>query len=943
MPLQVVLVIVKKSRPLENRLYQVYGEGIEKLVYGKSLAKAFWTAENKARAEKLLVKDGFLRNALRKKKIALPFETLLSQELNEVKASRVARHIVSERRPAAENIPDPDPIRFAGNLRLRGLALSGGGIRSATFNLGVLQGLAERNVLKSFDYLSTVSGGGYIGSWLISWMQRVGSVTAISTLLNAKKSADPMSEDVRPIRWLRMHSNYLAPTTGILSIDSLTMGLTWLRNTLINQILLVLILCTALSAVGLMFELWNYPYVFVQTYTESYPWIFSVVILGLGALLTGAGMRTYENQDLRGRFGSSKKLPASLVAWAMASGLVVSACLKNLPELKEWPSWSFTNVFFAVSVTGLLFMLGVAWWGNYHKTILKEKQFSFFTALIVYSALASVCSTLLLVCCAKIIAQFPDTFLGDRYARNKYAFVFGPPLVLECLSCGVILRMLLLGKLFADERREWWGRMGAVIHRFILIWIMVTFGALLMPQIVKEFYYNKLPQLPAILGGWGIIIGWAVRKAFNPGSPSANKAKSGFSLSEIFVRFAPYLFMIGFFLIGASALVGIQKIFNIVPHGELSQCILFLLMTICLGGLSWFLGSRIGVNEFSLHHFYRNRLVRAYLGATRRRSSRESTVNSFTGFDRRDDIPMADFKVSKGYRGPYPILNSAMNASSVSELDRQDRKAESFIFSPLYCGFDFSSNRSAGNTSNGIFQYGYRPTEKYGQAGGPTLGTAMAISGAAVNPNMGYHTSAPTAFLLTMFNVRLGRWIGNPRLQQWENSDPGSGLAYLLYDMGAKSDIDKDYVCLSDGGHFDNMGIYELIRRRCHYVLLCDVEEDVNASCEGLANAIRRCRIDFGVEIDINLEPLTLIDEKTGRVEAQSVTGTIHYPGDQKPSGTIVYLKSSILSTQSVDVRQYYLANGSFPQQSTGDQFFDEAQFESYRKLGYDAIMRASL
>src|SRR5690606_35921431 len=69
-------------------------------------------------------------------------------------------------------------------------------------------------------------------------------------------------------------------------------------------------------------------------------------------------------------------------------------------------------------------------------------------------------------------------------------------------------------------------------------------------------------------------------------------------------------------------------------------------------------------------------------------------------------------------------------------------------------------------------------------------------------------------------------------------------------------------VCLSDGGHFDNMGLYELVRRRCKYIILSDAEGDENAICEGLANAIRRCRIDFGVEIKIGTEPITDKDKK---------------------------------------------------------------------------------
>jgi hypothetical protein len=203
---------------------------------------------------------------------------------------------------------------------------------------------------------------------------------------------------------------------------------------------------------------------------------------------------------------------------------------------------------------------------------------------------------------------------------------------------------------------------------------------------------------------------------------------------------------------------------------------------------------------------------------------------------------------------------------------------------------------------------------------------------------MGYHSSAATAFLLTMFNVRLGWWIGNPRKNLWRNSDPHFGIAYLLNDLIGSSNIDSEYVCLSDGGHFDNMGIYELIRRRCTHITLCDAEEDAGGICEGLANAVRRCRIDFGVEITINTDPVTK-KASTGFPLAHHVlSGQIRYPGETRPSGTLTYIKTSLDGNEPADVKEYYLKNPLFPQQPTSDQFFTEEQFESYRKLGYCSV-----
>jgi len=272
--------------------------------------------------------------------------------------------------------------------------------------------------------------------------------------------------------------------------------------------------------------------------------------------------------------------------------------------------------------------------------------------------------------------------------------------------------------------------------------------------------------------------------------------------------------------------------------------------------------------------------------------------------------------------------------SQVSDLSRQDRKAESFIFSPLYCGFDFSKIRSSVNTLDKSYDYGFRPTEKFAYPNdkGPGIGTAMAISGAAVNPNQGYHSSSATAFLLTVFNLQMGWWIGNPRKSKWQQSDPDSGLAYILSNLTGRSNTRKEFVCLSDGGHFDNMGLYEMVRRRCSFIILGDGEQDENFTCEGFANAIRKCRIDFGAEISINLDNITKKENRFSK--SHYAKGTIKYIGDKHAAGTLLYIKSSITGKEPVDVREYSLKNPTFPQQTTADQFFDEEQFESYRKLG---------
>ncbi|MGA8762210.1 MAG: hypothetical protein WB562_04895, partial [Candidatus Sulfotelmatobacter sp.] len=304
----------------------------------------------------------------------------------------------------------------------------------------------------------------------------------------------------------------------------------------------------------------------------------------------------------------------------------------------------------------------------------------------------------------------------------------------------------------------------------------------------------------------------------------------------------------------------------------------------------------------------------------------------------------------------------------------QERKAESFVFTPRYCGFEFQEEhpkrialtweesadrkpddrkpddqkpvsqteerKPADRKPDAKLQAGFRETACYAypppsedQIGGVYLGTAFAISGAAASPNMGYHTSPPLAFLMTVFDVRLGWWLGNPRRHDtWQHSSPGLSLPYLFYELFATTDDRSQYVYLSDGGHFENLGIYELVRRQCPYIIACDADADEGLAFNDLGNAIRKCRSDFGVEIDLRLD--TLKPEKDAPYsQAHCVLGDIHYPNRAEP-GKLLYIKASLTGKEPQDVLAYKVAHPEFPHQTTAEQWFDESQFESYRALG---------
>jgi hypothetical protein len=214
------------------------------------------------------------------------------------------------------------------------------------------------------------------------------------------------------------------------------------------------------------------------------------------------------------------------------------------------------------------------------------------------------------------------------------------------------------------------------------------------------------------------------------------------------------------------------------------------------------------------------------------------------------------------------------------------------------------------------------------------LGTAVAISGAAVAPNMGYHSSPAVTALLTIFNVRLGGWFGNPKRDKWKRSDP-SGLRLLWRELTGDTRADRKYVYLSDGGHFDDLGVYELVRRHCRYIVACDGGADPEYGFGDLGGLIRKCRSDLGVPIEIDVQP---IRPRLGRGHSKwhCAVGRIRYDciDPAAEPGLLLYIKTSLTGDEPCDVLNYAIEHGPFPHQSTLNQFFEESQFESYRALG---------
>jgi hypothetical protein len=277
------------------------------------------------------------------------------------------------------------------------------------------------------------------------------------------------------------------------------------------------------------------------------------------------------------------------------------------------------------------------------------------------------------------------------------------------------------------------------------------------------------------------------------------------------------------------------------------------------------------------------------------------------------------------------VVNLTLNLVHGKRLAWQERKAAPFVVTPLH---------------SGNYYLGYRKSRDYGGPEGISIGTAAAISGAAVSPNMGYSSSPLTALLLTLFNVRLGWWLGNPGIagsDTYQREEPKFSLRPLLSEALGLTDDRSRYVYLSDGGHFENMGLFEMVLRRCQFIVCTDAGADPDYQFEDLANAVRKIRIDLGIRIEFDTMPIhrpKAADDSSGRYCARA---RIRY-GDLDsgaPDGILILFKPVLCGKEPQDVAHYAAQNKVFPQEPTADQFFGESQFESYRMLGEHAVLTA--
>jgi hypothetical protein len=204
---------------------------------------------------------------------------------------------------------------------------------------------------------------------------------------------------------------------------------------------------------------------------------------------------------------------------------------------------------------------------------------------------------------------------------------------------------------------------------------------------------------------------------------------------------------------------------------------------------------------------------------------------------------------------------------------------------------------------------------------------------------MGYHSAGVIGFIMTLFNARLGAWLGNPGpagAQTWKKDGPSSAVSSLVKEAFGLTDDSSAYVYLSDGGHFENLGLYEMVARKCRRIVVLDSGCDPDFVYEDLGNALRKIRIDMGIPIDFEDALLRPLRDK----ERRCAVATIRYTSinaDYK-DGVLLYIKPMILNNEPPDVATYHASHKDFPHQSTGNQWYDESQTESYRMLGLHTV-----
>ena len=705
----------------------------------------------------------------------------------------------------------------ANKEKIYGLAFSGGGIRSASFGLGVLQALAKYDCLKKFDYLSTVSGGGYIGSSL-SWFlhkhwQKDGSrervefgvskanfpfgtrpnalgddeklrakKTALSdeekTTLTALKggSKDKMSI----LRYIRQNMNYLFPSDSI--------GPFSLLASIVRGFVLNLLVYGALFMAVLLGVSWVIDAVMPSLTTDTNGWVYYLKDYFGSAL-------TYTQHQATGNL--TLLIPLAIAVYALS----------------------------------ITFSLG-------------------------YSVICSFWK------------KVPDRL----YALHRGYLSASTTLTRLALFC------LLLGSL-------------PIARQFI--------------ESITDGHHIEAGAMTLILSAISGIASFY----------KANSLQSK-TLTNILIGVISFLLVYSFLFVVYLSMEALLQ-------SSLGDPFTLSLLLAGIIGLGWL----IQINYITLHGYYRDRLMELFL------PSYNDAVKNKPNAPANEANTKALSEIcnyNEEATGPYHLINSNVILTGSKITKFKGRGGDNFILSPQFCG-----SSATGWTETTAFNKNTM-----------TLSSAMAISGAAANPNagpggQGFTRNYFLSLVMSILNLRLGVWVLNPLATGYRYRLRPDMLYPGLRDalLAKKMDEEARYVQLSDGGHFENLAVYELVRRKVDVIVLSDAAADDAFSFADFSNFVEKIRLDFGARVDIDLDALIPVPNSKPQygldkvAESGYVVGKITYHDNTE--ATLIYIKSTITQELPADIYGFKLQNPTFPDQSTADQFFDEKQFEAYRELGY--------
>lgn len=809
------------------------------------------------------------------------FDTVLKEELREVVGA--AEMEIKAEWAAPRKSKDSREI---------GLSLSGGGIRSAAFSLGVVQALHVHGLFPKIDFLSTVSGGGYTGAALIAGIKRLQGKfpfgideTTDRLGMGANEIAD---NDV--VRDLRDRSRYLMPTGKFDLVVSLGIIL---RGLAVNA---VMVAAAIFLAAGLTL-------------------LASPTREALGASLVHiafgeeAGSKVYLGTWLV----LTKLLGVALVFWLVLWGLVRSAARGDSDQSDPASRWArLTAVFLVVVFVVFLCELQVP-------IIAKLLQWRD-TGSIWKGWFSFQTSAFVLLSGNALLTVFWRTLVGYMQAADKKGpwrarfdkIVSGLVLVLLAAALPLLLYVLYLWAVVLALHDDGNGlpaafvflpdRLGAIWLLLLPLWLMVSVAIWsLMVGLVGETLLSRR---------WWKEGAW-------------RRAGSVRSIVAIVLLLAVVLFVCR----------------GLAPHLEASRLGAHRIAAdyLALSMVLAMVGSLFTENANSLHRLYRDRLNTAFNMGDGNRSYRLTELATVgSGADER---PLR----------PQLIVNAAVNIQH-SEHNKRARDADFFTFTPRHVGSETTQ---------------YVPTEEY-QKAEPSLdlATVAAISGAAVSSAMGRAGIPLVAPTLALLNIRLAYWLRNPnRLVVGKAGSKASAsdfkIPYLFLEMFKRLDENWPKVYVSDGGHIDNLGLYQLLKRRCDVIVVSDAEADPAMTFSAFVDVERFARIDLGIRMDV---PVAAIREAVLKRQAElkkadvlsfkapahghAVVGKISYPAlfeakrqvAPEKEGILVYIKASVTGDESTYVLDYEKRYPSFPHESTGDQFFSEEQFEAYRALGFHAM-----